>query len=239
MSNIASIRQTPRKADPLRERLKEAIDAQRQASAAVETHSRALTSTLAAARTAKKAAEAAKDTIADATAERADEIARAAALGKPIPAGDRVRRARSDEQFANDEAAALTQAVEQLRGELVELRKAEAFAAKEVERCVCELFADPAEKLLAEALSLKARLDPMVAALSSLYASDVGQIVGEYGRTDVRGERLDRVRKAMMPLYAKPPERLDGEPWRSARTALLADPDLVQLELNARGTGTS
>ena len=68
---------------------------------------------------------------------------------------------------------------------------------------------------------MKARLDPLVTALSSLYASDVGQIVGEYGRMNVRGERLDQVYKAMMPLYAKPDTPLDGEPWASMRRSLI------------------
>jgi hypothetical protein len=41
-----------------------------------------------------------------------------------------------------------------------------------------------------------------------------------------------------MRLYAKVQTPRDGEPWRSARAALLADPD-AQLDFDADRTGTS
>lgn len=241
MSNVSSIRSRKASArDPGRERLREVIDAQRQAAAAVEQQGVAIRNMIAERNAAKKAAEAAKAEIDIALTAHADAIARAAAAGSAAPTTSGVRVMRDRQQDMLDQADALAAALEKLRGDLPELRRAEVLAARDVEACVCELFADPAEKLLAEALALRARLDPLVSALASLFVSDIGQHDGEFGRMDVRGDALDQINKAMMPLFAK----LDtpGEPWRTMRAALIENPDAdlePHLKRNADGAGTS
>jgi len=40
-----------------------------------------------------------------------------------------------------------------------------------------------------------------------------------------RTARLDEIGQARMKLYAKPPDGLSGEPWRTTRARLLEDPD--------------
>jgi DNA repair exonuclease SbcCD ATPase subunit len=226
LSNISSIRNRKASADPGRDRLRSAIAAQAEAAAAVARQEAAIREMITARNTARAAAEAAKEEIAAAKEAAADAIATSAARGSTSPGTSGIRRARNAEQDSLDAAEARTSALAKLRESLPELRRSEMLAAREVEACICELFVDPAEKLLAEALALRARLDPIISVLSSLFASGIGMLPTEYGtHADVRGG-LDQVHQQMIPLYAGPAAPIpDGGPWKTALAALLADPD--------------
>jgi hypothetical protein len=229
--------------DPLREWLREALAEQAKATGAVERQKAAITRMVTAKNACRKEAESAKEAIDAALAEDAEAIAAAAASGSPAPASG-VRRAREAEQDAVDKANAQAAALERLRSDLPVLRRAVTLAQREVETAVCEVFVSPAEKQLAEALKLKAQLDPIIGVLAALFATgSVGSVETEYGRMSVRGEKLDALRKQMFALYAKPPDGLSGEPWVSARAALLDDPNapldaILDVRGNADGAAT-
>jgi hypothetical protein len=208
-----------------REWLKQALTEQRKAADAISKQEAAIKRMVASKNAAAKAAAAAEGEIAVAKDSRAAIIATTAASGEEAPRSSPVRAARTRQEDMQDESDALAAALSKLREGLPTLKRAELIARRETESALCEILTAPAEKILAEALDLKARLDPLIGSLASLFASDVGQLMGEYGRVDVRGDRLDRVRKQMMALYRKPPDGLSGEPWRSLRAQLVADPD--------------
>lgn len=243
MSNVSSIRQTPRKADPLRARLRSALAAQAETAAAVARQGRAILDTSTAKFAARRAAEKAKAEIDVAVAGHAEAIARAAAAGSAAPTSSGVRAARNREIDMLDQADALAAALEKLKTDLPELKRAEMLASAEVERCVVALFDQSAQNMLAKALALRAELDPLVGMLSSLFASGVGKVETEYGvPADVRSDALQDVHKKMMPLFARPDTPLDGEPWASARRSLIENPDAdfeLHLKRNAHGAGTS
>jgi hypothetical protein len=206
-----------------REWLKQSLADHRRAITAITKQKGAILKMAAAKSAAAKAAAAAENEISAALDARASIIATTAAAGEDAPATSAVPLARARHQSMSDESDALAAALGKLREGLPALERAELIARKQLEAAVCELCSSPAEKILAEALKLKEQLDPLIGALASLFASDVGMLAGEYGRTDVRGDRLDRVRKTMMALYRKPPDGLGGEPWNSIRRRLLED----------------
>jgi hypothetical protein len=235
VSNVSSIRSRKASADPLRDRLRSAIAAQAEAATAVEQQGVAIRNMIAERNASRKAAEAARAEIDIAIAGHASTLARAAAAGRAAPTTSGVRVARDRQQDMDDQAAALDSALATLRADLPELRRTETLAAREVEGCVCELFVEPAEKLLAEALALRARLDPIISVLSSLFVSGIGMLPNEYGtHADVRGG-LDQVRQQMTPLYAGPAAPIrDGGPWKIARSALIENPDMPLDALDVR-----
>jgi hypothetical protein len=77
----------------------------------------------------------------------------------------------------------------------------EAAAAKEVEAAICALFDAPARAMLEKALALRAELDPLVSALSALFASGIGKVPTEYGVSADGYQKL----QAALPHYSKPP----------------------------------
>src|SRR5271169_6894165 len=101
MSNVTALKS---KSDPARAQLRSALALLVEATGKAAKHRTAILSTQQAARSAKKAAESFDEAISEATTWRANEIANAAAAGRPIPPGDKVRKARDAQQAALDES---------------------------------------------------------------------------------------------------------------------------------------
>jgi hypothetical protein len=235
VSNISSIRsRKASSADPGRDRLRSAIAAQAAAADAVARHHDAIMKMVASRNAAKKEAATAAGEIDVALAGHAEAIARAAAAGSAAPTTSAVRATRNRHQDMVDQAEALAAALDKLKAELPELKRAEVLASRDVEVAVCAVFEAPAREMLDRALALRRELDPLVSTLAALFASDIGQHAGEFGRMDVRGDALDQISKALAPLFGAPNVPRDGEPWRSARARLLESPDAPLDELDVR-----
>jgi hypothetical protein len=211
--------------NPQRDGLRQALAALQAARDAVTRQQAAIAGMVKSKTASRRAALTAQAEIGVAIGDRAAEIAAAAASGNPAPASG-VGRARARALNMADEAAAQDAALVALRGELPELHARELAAQRDVETEVCAVLAPLVTATLEKALALHRELAPLIAALSSLFVSSIGQVPTSYGTvSDVRGEALQSARRRSACFFAAPSTPLDGSPWQAFRAALIADPD--------------
>jgi len=210
-------------ADPPRRALRQALDVQRQAAAAIERQEAAIKATRTAVFAAKRDLEKAKEGIAEAMEEAAAEIAAAAAGGSPVPSSGAVRRARDAERDAEDRIATMEAALAKLKADHALCQQAAEAAAADVQVAINTILAEHVRPLLAKAQHLRDELTPLIAVLAGLWREPAAGVA--------HGDSFDEVRRGAALLFAQLKhlgtawQTTDASLRQEARAALIADPD--------------